>query len=153
MLRTDDPRSVLTGFKPGEYELKATRQKRSLTANNYAWLLINKIAEKMKLPPIEVYKNEIQNIYGIYDQLYMPYRALDNFREAFCKDHIGRFVECISVDNDGGAEVLITYGSSDFDRAHMAHFIDNIVQECETLEIETRPAEEIQSLLEAMPDW
>ena len=44
--------------------IKVFRKKRSLDANAYAWVLIGKLADAMRLPPTIVYKNAIQNIAG-----------------------------------------------------------------------------------------
>lgn len=41
------------------------------------------------------------------------------------------------------------YGSSTYDTRQMAMLIENLVQDCQALGIETRPEEEIRSLLEA----
>ena len=43
----------------------------------------------------------------------------------------------------------IYYGSSDFDTRQMSMLIDHLVQDARVLGIETRPEEEIKSLLEA----
>ena len=41
--------AIVGDFRPNcEYELKPYRQKRSLSANAYAWVLMDKLADKLK---------------------------------------------------------------------------------------------------------
>ena len=47
--------------------IKEHRKKRSLDANAYAWVLINKIADALRLPPVIVYKQAIENIPGNHE--------------------------------------------------------------------------------------
>ena len=44
---------------PYDLSLKEHREKRSLDANAYAWVLIHKLAAAMGIPPVEVYRNAI----------------------------------------------------------------------------------------------
>ena len=46
-------------------DMRKYSKKRSLNANAYAWVLIDKIAEVMKIKPVEVYKEAINGIGGI----------------------------------------------------------------------------------------
>jgi hypothetical protein len=48
---------------------------------------------------------------------------------------------------DGCTNVTLYYGSSAFDTKQMSRLIDSIVEDCRAVGIETRPAEEIESLL------
>ena len=63
---TTDPaaRRMVYEFKPGEYELRRRKERRSLDANAYAWVLIDKIAAATGLG-----KTNVTLIYGssVYD--------------------------------------------------------------------------------------
>jgi len=50
-----------------DLEIREHRQKRSLDANAYAWVLIGKLAETMRIPPAEVYTRAIESIGGNYE--------------------------------------------------------------------------------------
>ena len=52
-----------------DLEIKEHRKKRSLDANAYAWVLINKIADALRITPKEIYRQAIQNIGGNYEIL------------------------------------------------------------------------------------
>jgi hypothetical protein len=43
--------------------------------------------------------------------------------------------------------VILYYGSSTYDTAQMSRLINNIIEECRQLGIETKSEEEVQSLL------
>ena len=47
-----------------DLEIREHREKRSLDANAYAWVLIHKLAEAMRITPEEVYLQEILGIGG-----------------------------------------------------------------------------------------
>ncbi|MCX4265995.1 MAG: hypothetical protein OSJ64_04170, partial [Firmicutes bacterium] len=48
-----------------DIEIKKYRQKRSLDANAYAWVLIDKIAKVMRIDKKQVYQEAIRNIGGV----------------------------------------------------------------------------------------
>lgn len=62
--------------------------------------------------------------------------AVNSFRRAFVADHIGRDVEVIG-EHGATADILVTYGSSDYDTRQMSQLIDSITQDCRTLGIST----------------
>ena len=47
--------------------IKEHRKKRSLDANAYAWVLIGKLADEMRIPPNEIYIEAIRSIGGNYE--------------------------------------------------------------------------------------
>ena len=57
--------SLISALEDGkEYvvEVKQYRKKRSLDANAYCWVLIDKLAEKLNVSKTEVYRREIKEI-------------------------------------------------------------------------------------------
>ena len=54
------------------------KQKRSLDANAYCWVLIGKIAAKTNLPKEEVYRNAIKGIGGNYEIVCVQDKALES---------------------------------------------------------------------------
>lgn len=56
--------SWLKSRKDRDYDLiiKEHRQKRSLDANAYAWVLIGKLAAAMHIKPVEVYRQQIMEV-------------------------------------------------------------------------------------------
>ena len=144
-----DARRFVYGFKPGEYEISPAKKKRSLNANAYAWKLINDIALAVRESPEDVYREALKNIPNICEVLCVQDKAVDSMERLWIRNHIGRRVEREESKIKGCTNLYIYYGSSEFDARQMSMLIDNLVQDAQALGIETRPEEEIKSLLEA----
>lgn len=144
-----DARRFVYSFKPGEYEISPAKKKRSLNANAYAWKLINDIALAVRESPEDVYREALKNIPNICEVLCVQDKAVDSMERLWTRNHIGRRVEREESKIKGCTNLYIYYGSSDFDTRQMSMLIDNLVQDAQALGIETRPEEEIKSLLEA----
>ena len=123
-------------------------RKRSLDANNYAWMLIDKIAEEKRIDKTEVYREAIKEIGGISVSVGMKDEAVPVFKEIWCANHLGRRVEVIEgSQKEGWSNVRIYYGSSDFDSSQMARFIDSLIQDAESLGIPTITDEEAERMV------
>lgn len=125
------------------------KQKRSLDANAYCWTLIGKIAEKSNVPKEEVYREAIRGIGGNYDIVCIKEEAADSLRSAWAKNGIGWQSETMLSKLDGCTNVLLYYGSSTYDTEQMSRLIENIIQDCKALGIETKSQEEIDSLVKS----
>lgn len=145
---TFEARRFVYGFKPGEYDISPAKKKRSLNANAYAWRLINDIALAVRETPETVYREALKNVPNICEVVCIEDRAVDSMIRLWTRDHIGRRVEREPSRIKGCTNLYIYYGSSDFDTRQMAMLIDGLIQDARALGIETRPEEEIRSLLE-----
>lgn len=128
-------------------QLGKFKQKRSLDANAYAWVLIGKIAEKTNIPKHEVYQNAIRGIGGNYDVVCIQNKAVDSLCSAWTRNGIGWLTDTMPSKLDGCTNVMLYYGSSTYDVEQMSLLIDNIIQDCMALGIETKSQAEIESLL------
>lgn len=144
-----EARKFVYSFKPGEYDIVKARKKRSLDANAYAWVLLNKIADSVRESPENVYREALKNIPDVCEVICVQDKAVDSMKRLWLKDHIGRRIDTEPSKIAGCTNMYIYYGSSDFDVHQMSILIDNLVQDARALGIETRPEEEINSLLEA----
>lgn len=146
-----DFREQYDQLKDGDVELtvKRFRQKRSLDANALAWVTIDKIAQRMRLPKVEVYRDHIRHIGGVSETVCVQDRAVDKLTEAWSKNGIGWQAETFPSKIPGCTNVTLYYGSSTYDTAQMSALIDSLMQTCKTLGIETMPEEQLQSLMEA----
>jgi hypothetical protein len=131
-------------FKIGKY-----RERRSLDANAYCFLLIGKIAEKTNVPKEEVYRAAIKQIGGNYDVVCVQDKAVESLCEAWRRNGLGWQADTFPSKIEGCTNVALYYGSSTYDVPTMSRLIDNIVQDCDALGIETKSPEEIASLLSA----
>lgn len=134
-------------FEAGDYEIEKAKRRRSLDANAYCWVLINKIAELLREPPKEIYRRYIRDIGCKTHIVCVQHDDVETEVETFLAGHIGRMVEVGDSKIPGCATIHKKYGSSSFDVSQMAAFIEQISQDCTAVGIEVRPQEEIDSLL------
>lgn len=131
-------------------ELKLFRKKRSLDANAYAWVLIHKLAEAMRIPPEEVYRQQIQNVGDNYTPVCVREKDVERFIRGWNANGIGWPVEDLGQSQVPGCRNLMAYhGSSTFDTGQMSRLIELLVADCKQLGIETLPPEKLALLVEA----
>lgn len=123
------------------------KQKRSLDANAYCWVLIGKIAEKTNVPKNEVYQNAVRNIGGNYEIVCVQDKALDSLCQMWQRNGIGWTTDTMPSKIEGCTNVFLYYGSSVFTVEQMQRLISNIQEDCRSLGIEVKTQEEINSLL------
>lgn len=152
ILSTNDPeaRRFVLGFTEGDYTIHRSAQKRSLTANAYAWVLIDKLASALHMGKMEIYRNTIRDIGGVSDVLCMTNEAFPDFKRHWESNGDGWQVSAEPSNKLNGCLVVTAYyGSSVFNVYQMSTFIDHLKQDCESLGIETMPPEKLQALLES----
>ena len=132
--------------KTKKYEVKEYKEKRSLDANAYAWVLLGKLQDKLHIPKEEIYRDAIKNI-GSYEVIPIKNEAVDKFRQAWNNKGLGWITETTKSKLDGYTNVISYYGSSIYDTKEMTRFIEQIIQECEQLDIETKSRAELDALL------
>ena len=128
-------------------KIEKFKKKRSLDANAYAWVLIGKIAEKTNVPKDEVYREAIKEVGGNYDVVCVQDKAVESICQAWRHNGIGWQADTMPSKIDGCTNVLLYYGSSTYDTEQMSRLIENIIQDCKSLGIETKSQAEIDSLL------
>jgi hypothetical protein len=147
----DDFRPYVEEFdgKDLKAEIKPFKGKRSLSANAYAFLLIDKLAEKLRIPPKEVYRNAIRNIGGVSDVVCCQNFAVEDFCRKWENKGLGWQTEILDSKIDGCTNIICYYGSSEYDTEQMSRLIDNIVQDCKSVGIETMTPAELERLCDA----
>ncbi len=121
------------------------KQKRSLDANAYAWVLMTKIANH---PDISSSKEEV------YEQMLQKYGSIYEEDGEHITVTLDKAVDIAKVpghwkyikDNGKFAAYLMIKGSSEYDTAEMSHFIDRIVEEAKELGIETATPDELERM-------
>lgn len=133
-----------------DLEVREHRKKRSLDANAYAWILINELAKMLRITPAEVYRQAIQSIGGNYEVIPIKEEAAEHFRRIWEAQGLGW--PCVDMGQSkipGYRNLRAYYGSSTYDTRQMSILIDNLVQDCKALGIETMSSEELESLMGA----
>ena len=129
-------------------EVKPWRKKRSLDANAYCWVLIDRLAEVLGTSKEEVYRNAVKGIGGNCDTVCVVNAALESVCKAWARHGLGWQTETFESKIDGCTNVILYYGSSTYDTSQMARMIDNIVQDCKAAGVETMTPLELAGLVE-----
>ena len=127
-------------------EIKKFRRKRSLDANAYAWVLIDKLAAALNMEKVEVYQELIRNIGGVSETVCVRNEAVERLCEGWKHNGLGWFAETFPSKISGCTNVTLYYGSSAYDTKQMSALIDVAVESCKGLSIETMPPAELAAL-------
>lgn len=135
--------------KPHRLKLTEWREKRSLSANSYAWTLLNKLSAALHLPPEEIYRNLIPDVGDNNVTVLIDPRAVKHFRETWEAQGVGWVTKTLGAYR-GMIEVMAYYGSSTYDTAQMSRLLELIIAECKAQNIEYLPPDKLAAMLE---DW
>lgn len=133
-------------------EIKEYREKRSLDANAYMWVLCTAISKELsKESPIskeDVYRRAVREGNCYYRQP-IPDEGVEHFKRIWSARGIGWFAEFAykSTTIKGHSTMFAYYGSSEYDTKEMRGLINIIVEEAKALDIETRTPDEINRLI------
>lgn len=133
--------------KPLELDLKVYRKKRSKNANDYFWVLVDKIAKNQGVSPVEVYRKEIREV-GVYEPLPVREDCLERFSKAWQERGLGWFTVVIDDSFPGYKKVFAYYGSSTYNSEEMSRLINNTIEDAKALGIETATPQELSLLLD-----
>ncbi len=129
------------------------RQKRSLDANAYLWVLCDMIADVLSKDGIphtkeEIYQSAIKSR-GIYrEQGELDPDFAKTARTAWEMLGTGWVTEQVDFEPNGEKVIVrFYYGSSTYNTKQMSRIIDWLLEDCRELGIETKPKDEIESLL------
>jgi hypothetical protein len=128
-------------------EVKPYRERRSLDANAYFFVLADRLAEKLGITKEEVYRNAIKDIGGVSETVCVKTQAVAKLCEGWSKNGLGWQTDTFPSKIEGCTNVILYYGSSTYDTAQMSRLIDNVVQDCQAVGIETRTPDEIANML------
>jgi hypothetical protein len=131
-----------------DVEIKQHRKKRSLSANAYCWVLVDKIAARSGVDKTSVYRETIRNIGGVSDIVCCQDRAVEALRSGWQAHGVGWITETMPSKLEGCTNVILYYGSSTYDTAQMSRLIDLLVIEAKELGIETATPQELDRLRE-----
>ena len=152
MLHAESPaivQGVCEKFADGKKyvaELKEFRQKRSLDANAYLWVLLDKIAQVIHSSKEEVYLSYIKQ-YGVFRDFKLPEDEAKTLRVAWEMLGTGWQTELVDYDEDN-VIIRAYYGSSQYSTRQMSRLIDMVVEDARSLGIETMTPQELSRLKE-----
>lgn len=133
-----------------DVEIKKHREARSISANNYAWLLMGKIKNVLGTSDDEVYHIMLTR----YGQNRLDENGVvKTFSTQFDLDGYEKIHSAPIGKSELNGKEFIHYrmikGSSEYDSKEMSEFLNGVVEEAKELDIETKPEAEIKSMMEA----
>lgn len=134
-------------FPKLKIKLEKFRPKRSLSANAYAWQLMSQIAEEQGITKEEVYRHHIKEV-GVFQVVEINSKAVETLLYSWGLHGLGWFGEKLDVEqNRDFVVVALYYGSSSYNTKQMSRLIENIIQDCNVLGIQTKTQDEISNML------
>lgn len=126
-------------------EIEVKRKKRSKNANSYFWKLLQELCFELNLDVIQEYRKRVKEL-GIFQTFELDIKNLATFEFLWNKNGIGWFTEKID-ENEEKAIINAYYGSSSYNSKQMSKLIDNLVQDCRSVGIQTLEDIEIEELI------
>ncbi len=125
-------------------EIKKWRNKRSLNANAYLWVLLQKIAEAINSDRWSVYIDMLQKYSRAYTFLIVKEDALPKLQQEW-----RTIIDLGEVEFNGntGHQVQVFYGSSTFNTKEMSVLLNGVVNECKDLDIDTISPKELEMMV------
>lgn len=125
-------------------EAKKYRNRRSLDANAYLWVLLQKIAEVLRTDKWSVYLQMLKR-YGQFTYIVVKPGAVEAVKKQWREcEEIGE----IDVNGTKAVQMLCYYGSSTYDTKDFSILLDGVISEAKDLGIETLPSEELERMME-----
>ena len=132
-----------------DVDIKPHREKRSLDANSYCWVLLEKLADALHTTKEELYIHAVRMV-GPHKDFTLTEDEAKTFRVAWERLGTGWPTEQVDYSPDGERVVIRAYyGSSTYNTKQMSRLIDSIVEDCKAVGVETLPPDKIALLKEA----
>ena len=126
--------------------IKEFRKKRSLDANAYAWVLMNKLADKLNMGVRDLYRHYIPDIPENSQVVCVPTEAVEKLQSGWEHNDIGWCSDTLKSKLPGCTNVVLYYGSSTFDQKQMGVLLDLIIEDCKQVGVEYLTPEELERL-------
>lgn len=130
--------------KDKTFEIKEHKQKRSLNANSYCWVLLQKLADKLNTTKEELYRKYIKEK-GIFRTITIDNQAVSTFIHLWEEKGLGWICEVLK-EGETTTDLIAYYGTSSYNTSQMAHYVDYVVEECKLQQIETITPQELETL-------
>lgn len=126
-------------------EIEVKRKKRSKNSNSYFWELLQQLCLEMNLDVIQEYRKRVKEL-GIFKQWELDTINVPTFEKIWQDRGIAWFTE--KVEEIGNKTIINAYyGSSSYNSKQMSKLIDNLVQDCKQIGIQTLDEIEIEELI------
>jgi len=118
------------------------RNRRSLDANAYMWVLLQKMADSLHRDKWDIYLDMLGR-YGVFTHIIVKPHVVEKVKEEWrAVKELGE----VCVNGTTGIQLQCYFGSSTYDSKEMSVLIDGVVSEAKDLGIETLPPEELERM-------
>ena len=131
-------------------EIEVKRKKRSKNANSYFWELLQKLCEEMNIDVIQEYRKRVKEL-GIFKQWEIDAKNVPTFVHLWEDRGIAWFTEKVEEKED---KTIINayYGSSSYNSKQFSKLLDNLIQDCRSVDIQTLDDREVEELIRSEYD-
>lgn len=136
----------LSGCEKLSIEVKPYHAKRSLDANAYAWVLIDRLATVLGESKEAVYREVIRHIGGNSEIVCVKNEAVERLCDGWRKNGLGWQTETFPSKIYGCTNVILYYGSSTYDTAQMSRLLELIIRDCKDQGIQTETPDSIAKM-------
>jgi hypothetical protein len=138
-------KEILSKGKYLQVEIKQYRARRSLDANAYLWVLLQKMAEILDTSKDELYLEELSR-YGVFTHIIVKPNMVEKVKQEW---RTVRELGEVTVNGQTGVQLQCFFGSSSYDSKEFSVLLDGVVSDAKELEIETMTPAEIESMKQA----
>ena len=136
---------ILTIQVNRDEEVYVKKKKRSKNANAYFWEMLQQLCEVMNLDVIKEYRKRVKEL-GIFRQWSIETKNVPTFIQMWESKGIAWFTEKVE---EAGNETIINayYGSSSYNSTQFSRLLDNLIQDCKAVGVQTLEDIEIEELI------
>lgn len=136
---------ILTIQISKDEEVYVKKKKRSKKSNSYFWEMLQQLCFELNLDVIQEYRKRVKEL-GIFQTFELDTKNVPTFEFLWNERGIAFFTE--KVEEIGNKTIINAYyGSSSFNSKQMSKLIDNLVQDCRSVGIQTLEDKEIEELI------
>lgn len=125
-------------------EIVVKKKKKSKNQNSYFWELLQELCQEMNLNLIEEYRKRVKEL-GICQTFELNNENVPSFIHLWEDRGIAWFTEIVE---QGANKTIINayYGSSSYSSKQMNRLLDNLIQDCKEVGIQTIDELELENL-------
>lgn len=136
-----------TASRPHELSIKPVSKKRSLDANGYYWVLLDKLAGALRANKREIHRQLLAR-YGVTDTDSEGKPLMFQMLAEIDPTELGEIYVDAVDSHDGYIVYRVLKGSSKMNTKEFSILLDGLISECKELGIEVLPDEELQRLFQ-----
>lgn len=126
-------------------EIEVKKKKRSKNANSYYWSLLQELCFELNLDLIQEYRKRVKEL-GICQTFVLDTKNLATFERLWTDRGVAWFIEKVE-ENGNKTTINAYYGSSSYNSKQFSRLLDNLVQDCRSVGIQTLEDRDIEDLI------